>query len=69
MDISGWSLTGDTSFTFRPGTVVGANDVLTVAGDILQFKKSYGGQGKYVVGPLASALSTSTPSIQIVKAA
>lgn len=45
-----------------------AGDTIVVAADILQFKASYGGQGKYVVGPLPQPLTSSSPSVSLVKA-
>jgi hypothetical protein len=54
VDVALWTLSGGgVDYTFVPGTVIAALDsVYVAANSILSFKQQYGGQGRFVVGPL-----------------
>ena len=55
IDISGWTLTGDVSFTFEPGTVIGAQNELYLSPNQVAFRNRLqsptGGEAHLVVGP------------------
>ncbi|GAB4823908.1 hypothetical protein N2152v2_010954 [Parachlorella kessleri] len=69
VDISGYSLGGAVQFTFRPGTVIPAQDSVYVAADINAFKQRSsspkGGEGKFVVGPFAGQLLGAGASVTL----
>lgn len=61
LDLSGWTLNGAISFTFKPGTVIPSNSALYISPDVRQFRSRTtgprGGQGLFVVGPYSGQLS------------
>ncbi|MFM1767771.1 MAG: hypothetical protein RJA22_300 [Verrucomicrobiota bacterium] len=62
LDLSGWRLSGDVQFTFKPGTVIASNGSLYVSPDVKAFRARStgprGGQGLFVQGPYRGQLST-----------
>jgi hypothetical protein len=60
IDVSGWSVTGDVSFTFEAGTVIGAQNVLYLSPNQVAFRSRLqsptGGESHLVVGPAVGDL-------------
>ncbi len=68
-DLSGWSLTGAVSFTFKGGTVVPAGGSIYVSPRQQSFRARTttprGGEGKYVVGPCDGQISARGEIIEL----
>ena len=68
-DLSGWSLTGAVTFTFKGGTVVPAGGSLYVSPRQQSFRARTttprGGEGKFVVGPYNGQLSARGEIIEL----
>lgn len=68
-DISGWSLTGAITFTFKGGTVVNAGTSIYVSPKQQSFRARAttprGGEGKYVVGPYVGQISARGEIIEL----
>ena len=60
VDISGWTISGDVRYTFRPGVVIPADGTLYVSPDVAAFRSRAtgptGGQGLFVQGPYLGRL-------------
>lgn len=71
VDASGWTVSGDVSFSFPAGTVVLPGESLFVAADVPGFRgratSPTGGEGHLVVGPWSGAISP-VPSILVFDA-
>ena len=69
LDISGWKLSGAIDFTFKPGTVVPANNTIYISPDVAAFRARSsgprGGQALFVVGPYNGQLSSRGETIDI----
>jgi hypothetical protein len=61
VDISGWRVTGDVQYTFRPGVVIPAGGVVHVSPDVVAFRQRAqsptGGEGRFVQGDYSGRLS------------
>ncbi len=61
VDLSGWTLSGAVSFTFKPGTVMPSGGSLYVSPDVKAFRNRAtapsGKQGRFVQGPYQGRLS------------
>lgn len=68
IDLSGWSLSGDYSFEFEPGTVIGVGRSLFVSPDLRAFRarttSPKGGEARLVVGPATGDLRAS-PTLEL----
>ena len=60
VDISGWTISGDVQYTFRPGVVIPADSTLYVSPDVAAFRSRAtgpaGGQGLFMQGPYLGRL-------------
>jgi hypothetical protein len=69
VDISGWKLTGDITFTFAPGTVLLPNSRVYVSPDVNVFRarssKPYGGMGLFIQGNYRGHLSVPGKPVQL----
>ncbi|HEY3266634.1 MAG TPA: CotH kinase family protein [Armatimonadota bacterium] len=68
-DISGWTLSGDISHTFAPGTVIAAHGSLYVSPDVSAFRRRAtsprGGEGRFVQGNYHGHLSSAAASVEL----
>jgi hypothetical protein len=72
VDISGWTLVGDVSHTFRPGTVIPAGRSLYVTPDVVTFRQRLeapkGGMGLFVQGNYKGHLAVPAERLSLVAA-
>lgn len=63
VDVSGWKLSGDATFTAAPGTVIPSQDSMFIVSSIPEFRNRpespKGGEGHFMVGPLSGTPSES----------
>ena len=71
VDISGWKLTGDVQYTFRPGTVLPPNGSLYCVRDVKAFRARAtwpkGGQGLFVQGDFDGHLAVPLEPVYLVR--
>ena len=70
VDISGWRISGDVTYTFQPGVVIPADSELYVAKDVRAFRSRVedprGGMGLFVQGGYAGSLAGSLGDLRLV---
>ena len=72
VDISGWKVTSDIEYTFRPGVVVPAGGTLYLSRDVTAFRARHhsptGGEGHFVQGNYRGRLSNSWGRLKLYDA-
>ncbi|MBV7328376.1 lamin tail domain-containing protein [Chloroflexi bacterium TSY] len=71
VDISGWTIAGNVSYTFQPGVVIPSGDTLYLSPDVTAFRRRpnspKGREARFVQGDYHSRLSRNPGSIQLLE--
>jgi hypothetical protein len=72
VDISGWEMSGDIHYTFRPGVVIPAGGTLYVSPDVVAFRSRTssptGGEARFVQGNYDGRLSNRLGALRLYNA-